>query len=81
MAEVEERASADQAKVHDWLARAAHAPADRAWRCSACGAHHESLAVGVRELRRLRHPALARAGHLRPGAAARGAGAEPEFAA
>jgi HemY protein len=42
MAEVEERAHADQAKVHDWLARAADAPADRAWRCSACGAHHES---------------------------------------
>ena len=42
MAEVEERAHSDQAKVHDWLARAADAPADRAWRCSACGAHHES---------------------------------------
>ncbi len=42
MAEVEERANSDQAKVHEWLARAADAPADRAWRCSACGAHHES---------------------------------------
>lgn len=42
MAEVEERAQADQAKVHEWLARATDAPADRAWRCSACGAHHES---------------------------------------
>jgi HemY protein len=42
MAEVEERAQSDQAKVHDWLARAANAPADRSWRCSACGAHHES---------------------------------------
>ena len=42
MAEVEERAHSDQTKVHDWLARAADAPADRAWRCSACGAHHES---------------------------------------
>src|SRR5215467_4025667 len=42
MAEVEERAQTDQAKVHDWLARAATAPADRAWRCAACGAHHEA---------------------------------------
>ena len=42
MAEVEERAHADQAKVRDWLARATDAPADRAWRCAACGAHHES---------------------------------------
>ena len=42
MAEVEERAHADQAKVHEWLARATNAPADRAWRCAACGAHHES---------------------------------------
>lgn len=41
MAEVEERAQSDQAKVHDWLTRAAHAPADKAWRCSACHAHHE----------------------------------------
>jgi HemY protein len=40
MAEVEERAQSDHAKVHDWLARAADAPADRTWRCSACGAHH-----------------------------------------
>ncbi|HEX4510753.1 MAG TPA: tetratricopeptide repeat protein, partial [Burkholderiaceae bacterium] len=42
MAEVEERAQSDQAKVHEWLAKAAVAPADKAWRCSACGAHHES---------------------------------------
>jgi HemY protein len=42
MAEVEERAQSDQAKVHEWLSRAAHAPADKAWRCSACHAHHES---------------------------------------
>jgi HemY protein len=42
MAEVEERAHSDQAKVHEWLARATDAPADRAWRCGACGAHHES---------------------------------------
>ena len=42
MAEVEERAQGDPAKVHDWLARATNAPADRSWRCSACGAHHES---------------------------------------
>ncbi|MFI5000747.1 MAG: heme biosynthesis protein HemY [Reyranellales bacterium] len=42
MAEVEERAQSDPAKVHEWLARAATAPADRAWRCAACGAHHES---------------------------------------
>lgn len=42
MAEVEERAQSDQAKVHEWLAKAAIAPADKAWRCGACGAHHES---------------------------------------
>jgi HemY protein len=42
MADVEEGAQSGQAKVHDWLARAADAPADRAWRCTACGAHHES---------------------------------------
>jgi HemY protein len=42
MAEVEERAQSDQAKVHEWLARAATAPADRAWHCAACGAHHEA---------------------------------------
>ncbi|HYD06603.1 MAG TPA: heme biosynthesis HemY N-terminal domain-containing protein, partial [Reyranella sp.] len=42
MAEVEERAQADQAKVHEWLSRAASAPADKAWRCAACGAHHET---------------------------------------
>ncbi len=42
MAEVEERAHGDPAKLHEWLAKAASAPADRSWRCSACGAHHES---------------------------------------
>lgn len=42
MAEVEERANAGQAKVHEWLARAAVAPADRSWSCTACGAHHET---------------------------------------
>jgi HemY protein len=42
MAEVEERAQSDQAKVHEWLARAATAPADRAWRCTACGGQHEA---------------------------------------
>ena len=42
MAEVEERANADQAKVHEWLARAAVAPADRSGSCTACGAHHET---------------------------------------
>jgi HemY protein len=42
MAEVEERAQSDQAKVHEWLGKAAIAPADKAWRCGACGAHHES---------------------------------------
>jgi len=42
MADVEERAHADQSKIHEWLAKAATAPADKAWRCSACGAHHES---------------------------------------
>ena len=42
MAEVEERAQTGQEKVHEWLARAAQAPTDRAWRCSACGAQHET---------------------------------------
>ena len=42
MAEVEERAHSIQSKVHEWLARAATAPADKAWRCSSCAAHHES---------------------------------------
>ena len=42
MAEVEERAGSDATKVRSWLARAANAPADRAWRCSACSAHHEA---------------------------------------
>jgi HemY protein len=42
MADIEERAHADQAKIHEWLAKAAIAPSDKAWRCSACGAHHET---------------------------------------
>ncbi|WIM11150.1 heme biosynthesis HemY N-terminal domain-containing protein [Enhydrobacter sp.] len=42
MADVEERSGGGSVKVHEWLARAAEAPADRAWRCSACGAHHEA---------------------------------------
>jgi HemY protein len=42
MAELEERAEADQTKVRGWLARAAEAPADKAWRCTACSAHHET---------------------------------------
>lgn len=42
MAEVEERANTDPAKVHEWLARAAVAPADRSWSCTACSAHHET---------------------------------------
>jgi HemY protein len=42
MAEVEERAQSDQTRIHEWLAKAATAPADKAWRCGACGAHHES---------------------------------------
>ena len=42
MADVEERAHADPSKIHEWLAKAATAPADKAWRCGACGAHHES---------------------------------------
>ncbi|MDB5490040.1 MAG: hypothetical protein JWQ58_3755 [Reyranella sp.] len=42
MAEVEERAQTGQDKVREWLSRATDAPADRAWRCSSCGAHHET---------------------------------------
>lgn len=42
MAEVEERAQTGQEKVREWLGRATDAPADRAWRCSSCGAHHET---------------------------------------
>jgi HemY protein len=42
MADLEEREHADQAKVHDWLARATHAPADRAWRCTSCNTQHEA---------------------------------------
>lgn len=41
MAEVEEREQTGLDKVRAWLSRAADAPADRAWRCNACGAHHE----------------------------------------
>ena len=41
MAEVEEREQTGPDKVRAWLSRAADAPADRAWRCNACGAHHE----------------------------------------
>jgi HemY protein len=41
MAEVEEREQTGQDKVRAWLSRAADAPADRAWRCTSCGAHHE----------------------------------------
>jgi HemY protein len=41
MAEVEEREQTGQDKVRAWLGRAADAPADRAWRCASCGAHHE----------------------------------------
>ena len=76
MAEVEERAQSDQAKMHEWLAKAATAPADKAWRCSACARASRELALGVRELRRVRHAALARAGHLRAGPAA-GSAAKP----
>ncbi len=42
MADLEERAQSDRAKVHEWLGRAASAPADRSWRCAACGAQHET---------------------------------------
>jgi HemY protein len=42
MADVEEKANAGEAKVREWLGRAANAPADRAWRCGACGAQHET---------------------------------------
>ena len=42
MADLEEKAKSEPAKVHDWLARAAAAPADRAWRCSACNTQHEA---------------------------------------
>lgn len=42
MAEVEERAQSGPEKVREWLGRATDAPADRAWRCSSCGAHHEA---------------------------------------
>lgn len=43
MAEVEEREQTGQENVRRWLAQAADAPADRTWRCTACGAHHETL--------------------------------------
>lgn len=42
MADLEEREKSDEAKVREWLGKAALAPADRAWRCGACGAQHES---------------------------------------
>ena len=42
MAEVEERAQTGPEKVREWLGRATDAPADRAWRCASCGAHHEA---------------------------------------
>jgi HemY protein len=41
MADLEEQEFGDGAKVRQWLARAADAPQDRAWRCSACGFTHE----------------------------------------
>lgn len=41
MAEVEEREQTGPDKVRAWLSRAADAPADRAWRCTSCSAHHE----------------------------------------
>jgi HemY protein len=40
MARVEEEENADPAAVHRWLTRAAEAPPDPAWVCSACGAAH-----------------------------------------
>ncbi|WP_421995831.1 heme biosynthesis protein HemY [Reyranella sp.] len=42
MADLEERAASEPARVHDWLARAAAAPADCAWRCTACNTQHEA---------------------------------------
>ena len=42
MADVEDKAHSLQSKIHEWLARAAIAPADKAWRCASCSAHHES---------------------------------------
>jgi len=42
MADLEERENGDRAKAHDWLARATDAPADRAWRCTACNTRHEA---------------------------------------
>lgn len=41
MADLEEAEFADGEKVRHWLARAADAPGDRQWRCTACGAVHE----------------------------------------
>ena len=41
MADLEEQEFGDGTKVRQWLARAADAPADRTWRCSACGFTHE----------------------------------------
>lgn len=37
MAELEERENDDLQKAHDWLVRAARAPADPRWVCDACG--------------------------------------------
>ena len=61
MAEVEERAESDQAKVHDWLARAADGAGRPRVALHGLRRASRELALGVRELRRLRHPALARA--------------------
>jgi HemY protein len=41
MADLEEAEFADGEKVRHWLARAADAPGDRQWRCTACGAVNE----------------------------------------
>ena len=37
MAELEEKQYGDAASAKEWLIRAAHAPPDPAWTCSACG--------------------------------------------
>lgn len=69
MAEVEERAQGEQAKVHDWLARATVAPADRAWRCSACSALHttwRSVCESCGAFGTLRWHAPGSFGHLLP---------------
>ncbi len=75
MAEVEERAQSGPDKVREWLGRAADAPADRAWRCTSCGAHHEAWRPVCESCGAFGTPAMARARHLRPYPAARdGAG-------